>query len=178
MHHTQSTKVVCIAGSRNGALAPATASSLVSSFSLRGYRFAVGCAPGIDGCFRRALAAAQPPVNATVHCAFPSRLGSVRQSGLHAVCCVGSAPTPASALHRRTVFMVSSATLLVLFPDNPKTGAWGKGSRLAFNTAVRNNIPVFVVTAVAPLANRYCRVVPDTLFGIVPGFKVSERIYA
>lgn len=178
MHHTQHASVVCFAGSRHGAVSRATSSFLVSSFSMRGYRFTVGCAHGIDACFRNALSTEQPLVHATVHCAFPSLVDAVMQTGLPALCCVGTAPSPAAALHRRTVFMVSASTLLVLFPDNPKTGTWGKGSRLAFNTAVQYSIPVFVVTAVPPQASTRYRVVPQTLFGEVSGYRVTERIYA
>ena len=167
------TGIVCFAGSRNGTVQKNVSGGLVSSFTGLGYRFLVGCAPGIDRCFRTSLAASPAAARrSTVHCAFPSRLRPVRQEGLRAVCLVSGAPSAATALHRRTVTMVSQCSLLVLFPDNPATGAWGRGSRLAFNTAVQQHKPVFVVTAIPPLATGQFRVTAVSLFGVVSGFWV------
>ena len=120
------TGIVCFAGSRNGTVQKNVSGGLVSSFTGLGYRFLVGCAPGIDRCFRTSLAASPAAARrSTVHCAFPSRLRPVRQEGLRAVCLVPGAPSAAAALHRRTVTMVSQCSLLVLFPTirQPAPGA-------------------------------------------------------
>ena len=164
--------VVGFAGSRYGTVAQNTCHQLLSSFSRRGFSFLVGCAPGIDESFRTALAGSESRSRSTVHCAFPSRKHAVDRAGLKAVCTVSGAPSAAAALHRRTVSMVSRCTHLVLFPDNPKTGAWGKGSRLAFKTAVKSNIPVFVHTATPPPATTQYHVTPASLFNVLSGYWV------
>ena len=160
--------IVCFAGSRYGSVPEAAA--LISALASQSVSFLVGCAPGVDQSFRQALAA--HAARTAVHCAFPARASQIAKSGLTAVCKVGNAPSPAAALHRRTVGMVSDCTSLVLFPDNPRTGTWGHGSSLAFRTAVQQHKRVFVVTAIPPLAKRDIRVVPASLCGVVSGYLV------
>ncbi len=46
---------VAFAGSRHGSVDPQVAGPLVGSLSSLGFSFFVGCAPGIDACFRDAL---------------------------------------------------------------------------------------------------------------------------
>jgi len=162
---------VGFAGSRRGALPAAVSSRLVGALSALGCRFAVGCAPGIDACFCSALAASAAS-RTTVFCAFPNRVRSVQDVGLHAVCVSSKGLSAAAALHRRTVTMVGGCNLLVLFPDDPATGAWGRGSSLAFNTAVQRHIPVFVVTEHPPSVTRQYRAFADSLCGIVNGYWV------
>ena len=81
----------------------------------------------------------------------------------------------AAALHWLTVIMVSECSLLVLFPDDPATGSWGRGSRLAFNTAVQHHIPVFAVTAIPPLGTRQFQVEASSLFGVIDGHWVVPQ---
>ena len=68
--------------------------------------------------------------------------------------------------------MVADSTALVLFPDNPRAGTWGRGSSLAFRTAVQQHKPVFIVTAIPPQATRSIRVRPASLCGIISGYLV------
>ena len=99
---------------------------------------------------------------------------------------VPDAPSAAAALHRRTVAMISESSFLVLFADDPATGSWGKGSRLAFNTAIQQHKSVFVVTAIPPLDTEQLRVTTGSLFGVVSGYWVAplgipvkgEAVYA
>ena len=174
----ENTYIVGFAGSRNGSVPEAQA--LVSVLASRGASFLVGCAPGVDRSFREALVPYAS--RTTVHCAYPSRVRKVERAGLYAVCKTGDAPSPAAALHRRTVGMVADCSHLVIHPDDPTTGAWGRGSRLAFRTAVVLHKRVFVVTAILPLANRYTRVSQASLFGVVQGYLVepvaSELVHA
>ena len=162
---------VGFAGSRRGIVPGAVSSRLVGALSAFGCRFAVGCAPGIDACCRSALAASAAP-RTTVYCAFPSRVPAVQASGLRAVCISSKGLSAAAALHRRTVSMVGRCSTLVLFPDDPATGAWGRGSSLAFNTAVQRHIPVFVVTEQPPTGTRQYRVFADSLCGVINGYWV------
>ncbi len=114
--------VVCFAGSRHGSVPRAQA--VVSALASHGVSFLVGCAPGVDRSFRQALVPFAS--RTTVHCAFRSRARQVAQSGLIAICTVGTVPSAAAALHWRTVGMVSDGTFLVLFPDvipKPPPGA-------------------------------------------------------
>jgi len=162
---------VGFAGSRRGVVPAAVSSRLLSALSALDCRFVVGCAPGVDACFRSALAASAAS-RATIFCAFPSRVRTVQASGLRAVCISSKGLSAAAALHRRTVTMVSGCDLLVLFPDDPATGSWGKGSSLAFNTAVQRHIPVFVVTEQPPAGTRQYRVFADSLCGVIKGYWV------
>ena len=165
--------VACFAGSRRGKVNKKVRTALIQSLQRLGFRFLVGCAPGVDQCFRQTLSDIVPSERWTVHCAFPSRAQSIRQEGAPATYTVCNAPTPAAALHRRTVTMVSECSLLVLLPDDPSTGAWGKGSRLAFNTAVQQHKPVFIVTAIPPLNTKQLKVIPGSLFSVVSGYWVA-----
>ena len=165
--------VVCFAGSRRGKVDENVCGALVQSFQNLGFRFLVGCAPGVDRCFRRALSNLMPTDRWAVHCAFPSRAQQFLNAGTHAICTEGNAPSAGAALHRRTVAMISESSFLVMFPDDPVTGSWGKGSRLAFNTAIQQHIPVFVVTAIPPLGTKQLRVTAGSLLGVVSGYWVA-----
>ncbi len=146
------------------------AKALVSKLASDGASFLVGCAGGVDSSFRQALVSHAS--RTTVHCAFPDRARQIAQSGFKTVCRVGTTPSAAAALHRRTVGMVADCTSLVIFPDNPRSGTWGRGSSLAFRTAMQQNKRVFVVTAIPPLSARRTRVIPASLCGVVSGYLV------
>lgn len=163
---------VCFAGSRRGRVGKDVSGLLVRSFSSLGFNFCVGCARGVDGCFRKVLTELVSAGRWTVHCATQAHAQALRQKNLRAVCTVIRAPSIASALHRRTVGMVLKSSLLVLFPDDPSADSWGKGSRLAFDTAVKLHKPVFVVTAISPMETERTRVVASSLFGVVSGYWV------
>jgi len=159
------------AGSRRGTVDPFTADRLVSSLSSLGFSFLVGCAPGIDSCFRDALAR-HGSANAIVACAFKHRQ---RRFGSARMCALTVAPeglSPAAALHRRTVWLVRRASLLVLVPDDPITGKWGKGSALAFTTALYNLKPVFVATDQPPDPIPSYIIAAGSLCDLVPGYWV------
>jgi hypothetical protein len=162
---------VLLAGSRNGFVDRQEADRIVSSLSDAGFSFLVGCAPGIDECFRRALAAREEGEASTfVACAFADRVRANESLGLFASVVVPQGLSPAAALHRRTLWMVKRAELLILFPDNPVRGHWGKGSRLAFTAALFKVKPVFVVTAKRPADSPHYHVIPDSLYGVVDGY--------
>jgi len=63
--------------------------------------------------------------------------------------------------------MVRNCGLLVLFPAD-----WGRGSTLAFRTALYNLKPVFCASPTAPPLSPPYRIFPASLFGIVSGFWV------
>ena len=168
-------RVAGLAGSRRGLIADEVGTSVVAALSRQGFHVVVGCASGIDGCFRDAVARSAFAKRCTVHCAFPSRVGGAEALGLRAVCCVSDVSSAAAALHWRTVLMVRECSLLVLFPDDPKTGTWGKGSRLAFNTAIQCHIPVFVVTGIPPLGTRQFQVEAGSFFGVIDGHWVVPQ---
>ena len=165
-------QVVAFAGSRRGSLPEAVTASLVHAFYALDLTFLTGCATGIDGCFRRVIARRPFEQRSMVACAFESRAKRFVSVGIAAFTVVPDGLSPAAALHRRTVWMVRSCGLLVLFPSDPVFGRWGKGSTLAFRTAVYNLKPVFAATPAAPRPSPLYRIFPASLFGIVSGFWV------
>ena len=86
------------AGSCRGTVSPFIADRLVSSLSSLGFSFLVGCAPGIDSCFRDAPAR-HGSANAIVACAFKQRQGRFGSSGVCALT-FSESVTGALALHR------------------------------------------------------------------------------
>ena len=164
-----SCRSVAFAGSRHGSVNPELADRLIGSFSSLGSSFLVGCASGIDACFRDALAR-HGSVSAIVACAFRARKKRMGSPRLCALTVVPDKLTPAAALHRRTVWLVRRASILVLFPLDPSTGRWGEGSTLAFTTALYNLKPVFVVTGTAPDPVPSFMIVAATLCGVLSGY--------
>jgi hypothetical protein len=163
---------VMFAGSRNGSVPGNTARGLVSAFARLGFSFVVGCAPGIDACFRKALAESAHTDNTFVACAFVKRIGHIMDTGLFASCVVPQGITPRAALARRTLWMVKRASLIVLFPDNPENGRWGKGSTLAFKAAVMQLKPLFVVSKHQPEEKGIYKVLPACFQGLAHGYWV------
>ena len=161
---------VAFAGSRHGSLPSRVTGSLVHVFGALGFSFLTGCAPGVDASFRKAFTASAVGINSFVACAFEATVRRCACGNLSAGRVVPDGLTPAAALHRRTVWMVRRASLLVLFPENPETGLWGRGSTLACRTARYNLVPAFVVTVHRPKPGVGFLVAPATLFGIVEGY--------
>ena len=171
--------VVAFAGSRRGFLPDSVTVPLAHAFHALDFSLLTGCAPGIDACFRRVMATELFGQQSLVACAFEERARRFEGSGLHGIAVVPPGLSPAEALHRRTIWMVRHSGLLVLFPADPVFGRWGKGSTLAFNTAVYNLKPVFVCVPSAPRPSPLYRIFPSSLFGIVSGFwVVPHQIYA
>ena len=165
-------QVVALAGSRRGSLPESITTTLVHAFYALDLTFLTGCATGIDGCFRQVLKQRPFEQRSMVACAFESRARRFDSAGIAAYPVVPDGLSPAAALHRRTVWMVRRCGLLVLFPSDPVFGRWGKGSTLAFRTAVYNLKPVFVASPTAPPSSPLYRIFPASLFGIVSGFWV------
>ena len=165
-------QVVAFAGSRRGSLPESITSSLVHAFYTLGLSLLTGCARGIDGCFRQAFAKRPFAQHSMVACAFESRTRSFDGGALAAYRVVCDGLSPAAALHRRTVWLVRHCGLLVLFPSDPVSGRWGRGSTLAFRTARYNLKPVFCASVTAPPSSPLYRISPASLFGMVSGFWV------
>ena len=169
---------VAFAGSRRGSLPVGVSASLVHAFHALDYSLLTGCAAGIDACFRKAMACKPFESHSMVACAFEHRARRIDAQGLLGIPVVPVGLSPAAAIHRRTVWMVRRAGLLVLFPADPVFGHWGKGSTLAFQTAVYNLKPVFVSAPAAPKPSPLYCIFPSSLLGIVPGFWViPHQIY-
>ena len=166
-------QAVAFAGSRNGAVHCDTASALVEGFAHLVFGFLTGCAPGIDRCFRITFASNNDVAERSiVACAFEDRSRRFSVGEIFATTVVPDGLSPAAALHRRTVWVVRHCSLLVLFPDNPVTGIWGRGSRLAFTTARHNLKPVFLVTSFPPKPSVGESIFQSNLFGVVDGYWV------
>ena len=159
---------VLLAGSRHRQVPPSVCSPLVHAFWSLRIGFLTGCAPGVDGCFRRALSHSPYREWAFVGCAFPRRPS--HSKGLFITVVVPPGLPPAVALARRTLYLVKRCALLVLFPDDPRTGAWGKGSSLAFGSCISQLKPAFVVSKSTPPSSPMYQTFSASLFGIVSGY--------
>jgi hypothetical protein len=168
---------VVLAGSRNLNLPQDHCSSMVDAFGNLGFSFFVGCAAGVDRSFRKALAASTWNDKTLVACAFKSRTTEKYSFGLYASKVVPDNLTPRAALHRRTVWMVKRCCMVLLFPEDPQNNSWGKGSSLAFRTAMYHLKPVFVVTLKPPKESIHYRVISADLFGLVSGYWVVPHPY-
>ena len=75
---------VLLAGSRHGSVPHDTCCQIIQQFHHLGFRFFVGCASGIDRCFREALAVSPYHKDCVVACAFGNRVRPARSLGLYA----------------------------------------------------------------------------------------------
>ncbi len=162
---------VMFAGSRYLKIPQETARLIVSGFDRLGFSFLTGCAAGVDESFRSVLALDQFSESVIVACAFRRRMESLK--GLFTLFVVPEGLAPRAALAKRTLWMVSRCSLLVLFPSEP----FGKGSLLAFKSAIFQNKPVFVVSDVIPDSNDLYSVVSSNLFGVVKGYWCIPPVY-
>ena len=173
VHFAVTPGAVLIAGSRRGTVPAHTASCLIAGIGQAGLSVLVGCAPGIDARFRHTCTVSPIMREQTfVACAFERRAQAIRRTGVFASLVVPDGVSPRAALRRRTLWMVKRSVLVLLFPDDPATGHWGRGSGLAFRAAVDQLKPVFVVTAQPPVRSLSYHVIRDSLWGIVDGYWV------
>jgi len=163
---------VLFAGSRNASVPEHLAKGLVNAFARLGFGFFVGCARGIDDRFRKALASSKYAERTFVACAFSKRVQRNMDTGLFASCVVPDGVPPKAALVRRTLWMVKRSSLVVLFPDDPETGNWGKGSTVVFNATVLQLKPLFVVSKAQPKPKGFYKVLPACFQGLVNGYWV------
>jgi len=72
--------------------------------------------------------------------------------------------------------------MLILFPFGSAQGKpsdqMGRGSALAFKSAIMNSKPVFTVTDTRPKDSDLYTVIKSNLFGIVDGFWCVPPVYA
>jgi hypothetical protein len=166
-----SDNAVLFAGSRNVQLPNRVCSTIISGFARLGKaNFLVGCAHGVDESFRAAFSRSAHAHEVFVACAFKNRVQNC--NGLFAYHVVPPGVPPKGALVRRTLWLVKNCSMAVIFPDNPRTGSWGKGSRLAFNSCIYQLKPVFIVSETPPPETLYYNVLPSDLFATVSGWWV------
>jgi hypothetical protein len=163
---------VLFAGSRNISLPRQASKDLVSAFGGLGFSFLTGCASGVDESFRLAFRESEYKDSSIVACAFRERAEKLK--GVYALFVVPEGLPPKVALAKRTLWMTSRCSLLVLFPSDPI----GRGSALAFKSAILNNKPVFIVTKIKPAESSLYTVLPSNLFGVVDGFWCVPPVYA
>ena len=163
---------VMFAGSRHGSVSRQVASDLISAFGGLGFSFLTGCASGVDESFRLALSESAFSESSIIACAFKER--AERLKGVFTLFVVPSGLSPKVALAKRTLWMTSRCSLLILFPSEPI----GKGSELAFKSAICNNKPVFIVSKTKPQDSSLYTVISSNLFGVVDGFWCVPPVYA
>ena len=157
-------RCLVLAGSRKRFIDKQVCSDLISAFGSLGFSFLTGCAKGVDECFRHTLATSDYADTTIVACAFKERAQKLR--GIYRLIVAPQGLPPRVALAKRTLWMTSRCTMLLLFPSDPI----GKGSALAFKSAIMNNKPVFVVSSSRPKDSDLYSVYPSNLFGTVNGF--------
>jgi hypothetical protein len=162
---------VMFAGSRYLEIQGQVCSDLINSFGSLGLCFVTGCAAGVDASFRKALAVSDYKDSSLIACAFKDR--AKRLKGIYPLYVVPDGLPPRVALAKRTVWMTSLCSLLVLFPSDPI----GKGSALAFKSAIYNSKPVFIVSKTKPKESSLYTVLPSSLFGVVSGFWAIPPVY-
>ena len=162
---------VMFAGSRHKTLPDQICSDLVKAFGSLGLCFVTGCASGVDASFRKALALSEYKDSSLVACAFKDR--AERLKGVFTLFVVPDGLNPRVALAKRTLWMTSRCSLLILFPSDPV----GKGSALAFKSAIYNNKPVFIVSKTKPQESSLYTVFSSNLFGVVDGFWCVPPVY-
>jgi hypothetical protein len=155
---------VLFAGSRHLSIDRQVCNDLVNEFGSLGFSFLTGCANGVDESFRDALAVSDYANSATVACAFNSKVKKFL--GAFKLYTVPQGLPPRTALAKRTLWMISNCSLLILFPSIP----FGKGSSLAFKSAIKNKKHVFVVSDKKPPVPENYKVFKSSLFGIVNGY--------
>ena len=118
---------VMFAGSRNMTVPRQTCKDLISAFGRLGFCFLTGCAKGVDESFRHALAEQSEYAESTiVACAFRER--AERLKDVFTLMVVPEGLAPKVALAKRTLWMTSRCSVLILFPSDPI----GRGSALSF----------------------------------------------
>ena len=161
--------VIGLTGARRGSIPEHVLLPLIYTCCRFGHRFYVSDAPGVDACFRSELEIIAAP-KTTVFCASAIRARSFRAAGFQVRRMNRNGLSVTHTLHQRTVAMVTECSILVLLPDDPRTGTWDESSRIAFNVAVQLHKPVFVVTTAPPLDTAQFRVFSASLFGVVSGY--------
>lgn len=155
---------VLFAGSRHLSVDRQVCNDLINEFGSLGFSFLIGCAKGVDESFRDALAGSDYADSVTVACAFNSKVKKFL--GAFKLYSVKEGLPPKVALAKRTLWMTSNCSLLILFPSIP----FGRGSSLAFKSALKNKKHVFVVTDKKPSLPENYKVFKSSLFGIVTGY--------
>jgi hypothetical protein len=163
---------VLFAGSRNIIVPHQTCRDLVSAFGGLGFSFLTGCASGVDSSFRQAFAESRYRDSSIIACAFRER--AERLKGVYSLFVVPDGLPPRVALAKRTLWMTSRCSILILFPSDPV----GRGSHLAFKSAILNSKPVFIVTKTRPAESSLYTVLSSNLFGVVDGFWCVPPVYA
>jgi len=175
---------VVFAGSRYGHVEPETCRLLINRLGSLGFSFATGCAPGVDKCFREALSVSEFSESSLAACAFKERADKIK--GIYSLFVVPESLPPKAALAKRTLWMTSRCSMLILFPFGYAQGRpsgtiasrlMGKGSALAFKSTIMNNKPVFLVTDTRPKDSELYTVIKSNLFGIVDGFWAVPPVY-
>jgi len=166
-----------LAGSRSLKIDEQTCREILGGLARLGLGFYVGCGPGVDESFRRALSHSPWRRDAWVACASRRRAWAARSLGLDAFVVVPRGLSLKIARYRRTLWMVRRCALAILFPDCRPDGAWGSLSRLVFRTALANLKPLFVVGERCPAVPAAYHVLSAELFAAVRGYWVVADPY-
>jgi uncharacterized protein (DUF608 family) len=123
---------------------------------------------GVDASFRSVLIESDYKDKSLCAVAYPYRLKKITDLPVKLV--VPDTVHPRSAPRVRTLWMTEVADIAVVFPDDPVSNDWGKGSTVAINAMIKQGKPVFVATGKKPFNNSMVKVLPTSLFGVVKGY--------
>ncbi|MBN2545216.1 MAG: hypothetical protein JXB50_05415 [Spirochaetes bacterium] len=162
---------VLFAGGRDRTVPFQVCSDLIKAFRGLGFAFMTGCASGVDESFRKALVLTGNKDVSLIACAFRERQKRINE--IYSLFVVPDGLLPKVALAKRTLWLTSKCSILILFPSDPM----GKGSALAFKSAIYNSKPVFVVSKTCPKESNLYTLLPSNLFGVVDGFWAVPPVY-
>jgi len=172
-------KRLLFAGSRHISVSQDICRSLVDMFDSLGFSFLTGCARGVDESFRAVFKNPKYKAHSLVACAFKKRACEFKS--LYPLYVVPAGLHPRAALAKRTLWMTSRCSLLILFPfgsaQGRASGTMGRGSALAFKSTIMNSKPVFVVSKERPKESELYTVLPSNLFGVVDGYWCIPPVY-
>jgi hypothetical protein len=162
---------VLFAGSRHLTVSYQVCSDLIKALRLQGFGFMTGCAHGVDESFRHALALSDSKNSSLVACAFRERQKRIKD--IYSLFVVPDGLPPKVALAKRTLWLTNKCSMLILFPSDPI----GRGSALAFKSAIYNSKPVFIVSKTKPKESNLYTLMRSNLFGVIDGFWAVPPVY-
>jgi len=163
---------VFFAGSRHLSIDRTTCLTLVNGLGRLGFSLMTGCADGVDSSFRNAFSESDFKDSSLIACAFKSRYKQFKGTSFPLFVVPEGLP-PKVALAKRTLWLTNRCSILILFPSEPM----GKGSALAFKSAIMNSKPVFIAGDTRPKESYLYTVYPSSLYGTVKGFWCIPPVY-
>jgi hypothetical protein len=134
---------VLFAGSRHGGVPPAVCRDLIQGLAADGFCFWVGCAAGVDRCFRKALSESTYTDRVFVGCAFRSRVRALSNYGLFGSVVVPEGQPQSSTSQKNPVACQTELPV-------------GAGSRRSYYRSLGQRFPVSIQICPGSTQTRVC----------------------